>query len=131
MGVAIERRIGEIRNSKMPTVYRVMEFVSFGHVEPTFSCSDDSQKHFYFHSVTRTQLDRESSGSMLSSEENEKVDIDELQDFYLFWSMLCLILISLVLMAFTWVKINRKRPGPANIDLNFTKLYSYEPFPYK
>ena len=82
-----------------------------------------SQKHFYFHSVTRTQLEIESSDSMLSSEENEKVDIDELQDFYLFWSMICLILISLVLMAFTWVKINRKRPTPANIDLNFTKPY--------
>jgi len=120
----------------MPTLYRVKEFISVRH-RPVpsgsygTSSSDSSQKFFLFHSVTRIQPDIEPVDPTLSSEEDQNVSIDELEDFYQLWSCICFVLIALVLLAITWVKIKRKRPTPANIDLNFTKPYSYQPLPYK
>jgi len=126
----------------MPTLYRVKEFISVRHrpvpggsygTSGSYGTpsSDNSQKYFFFHSVTRIHSNIESADQTLSSEENQKVSIDELEDFYQLWSCICLILIALVLLAITWVKIKRKRPTAANIDLNFTKPYSYQPLPYK
>ena len=145
----------------MPTLYRLKEFISvrhrpvpsgsYGtsgsdngkgfttmlHHRPWLSnmhCSfkpHQSQKYFLFHSVTRIQPDIEPVDPTLSSEEDQNVSIDELEDFYQLWSCICFVLIALVLLAITWVKIKRKRPTPANIDLNFTKPYSYQPLPYK
>ena len=94
-----------------------------------------SQQHTFFHSVTRIYSKTESDDQMLSSEENQKVLINELDDFYQFWSCISLILIAFVLLAIILVRIKRinkrRRPTSANIDLNFTKPYSYEPLPYK
>ena len=90
-----------------------------------------SQKYTFFHSVTRIYSKTESVDQTLSSEENYKDLINALEDFYLLWSCISLILIAFVLLAIILVGIKRRRPTSANIDLNFTKPYSYEPLPYK
>ena len=94
-----------------------------------------SQQHTFFHSVTRIYSKTESVDQTLSSEENYKDLINALEDFYLLWSCISLILIAFVLLAIILVRMKRRtkrrRPTSANIDLNLTKPYSYEPLPYK
>ena len=113
-----------------PIITSESKILNHGSFQP-----DKSQQHTFFHSVTRIYSKTESVDQTLSSEENQKVLINELEDFYHFWSCISIILIAFVLLAIILVRIKRinkrRRPTTANIDLNFTKPYSYEPLPYK
>ena len=93
-----------------------------------------SQKYTFFHSVTRIYSKTETVDQTLSSEENHKVLINELESSYqsrtildildnldkpgLSWSCISLILIAFVLLAIILVRIKRRRSTSANIDLN-------------